>query len=77
MQRTNEIGFYFSMTDPQGAKHRYRFTPEQLNRETFEPEMVKGELKNWYLDRVDNPYFKFADIISDESARRLYLAVAK
>lgn len=78
MQRTNLLGFYFTMADPNGQKHRYRLTPEQISREDFSPaEDRKGVVREWEIDRVDLPFYKFSDIISDESFWKLVEAVAK
>lgn len=68
MQRTNLLGFYFTMKDDKGTKHNFRFTPEQTAREDF---------RGWDIESIRTPFYRFADIISDESARKLWEAVAK
>lgn len=66
MQRTVLVGMYFTMKHPKYGKSNFRFTPSQLNGEDF---------SGWEIESMRSPSFKFADIISDESARKLWEAV--
>lgn len=76
MQRTNLVGFYMTLSDEKGHKHNYRMTPAQVAREEWETITDGGEILPWGLESMNSPEtFKFSSIISDESARNLYLAI--
>jgi hypothetical protein len=61
--------FYFTTQDGKGHKHHYRLTAQDVadsNPLGWEDETVV---------RMDYPGFKFSQIISDDSARKLWTAV--
>lgn len=66
MQRKNLIGNYLTMVDDKGHKHQYRMTPQEAMQESW---------KGFYMESMRTPFYKFSEIISDESARNLWKAV--
>lgn len=61
--------FYVTTQDDKGHKHHYRMTAQDVADSN--PLDWDGET----LIRMDYPGFKFSQIISDESARKLWTAV--
>ena len=61
--------FYITTTDGKSHKHHYRLNAQ---------EVAQSNPLDWEdetLPRMDYPGFKFAAIISDESARNMWKAV--
>lgn len=54
---------------PTGKKHHYRMTPWEITQHNWAGEFM--------TDFRPAGEFRFSEIISDESARRLYKAVSK
>jgi hypothetical protein len=61
--------FYFTTQDVKGHKHHYRLTAQDV------ADSNPMEWSDETIIRMDNPGFKFSQIISDESATRLWLAL--
>jgi hypothetical protein len=61
--------FYITTTDGKGHKHHYRLNAQEVGQSN--PLAWEDEA----LTRMDAPTYKFAAIISDESARKLWEAV--
>lgn len=57
---------YIDTIDQKGHKHHYRLSPSELAQSDWIEESITG---------MRFPTFKLSQIISDESARKLWLAV--
>lgn len=66
MQRMSLVGFYITAKHAKYGKSNFRMTPAEVVREDWE---------GWTIENMRPSTFKFAEIISDESARNLFLAV--